>query len=334
MNPGLAIQLRPTGPWRFGPDNGARDEAALLYRSDTLYSAVTSAMAALGDLDAWLDATARHPEGPAVAFSSLFPVLDNERYVVPPRTVWPPDAVSGKVRWKGARFVPLRLIGALYAGELPEEAEWRVDGPSQCLTPAASAGVFRTVVRSSAAVDRLHGAIDAHTTAGIEFLPGAGLWTLASFAGEAERDRWSGPVRAAFRLLADSGFGGRRSHGWGRAAEPEFSEGALPEMIIPFAGEASHWWLLSLFSPGATDAVDWQSGNYAVVDRGGRVESPVRSGDRKKLLPMIQEGSVLASASAPRGAAPDVAPDGFPHPVYRSGFAVAIPVPAHAVAAA
>ena len=57
------------------------------------------------------------------------------------------------------------------------------------------------------------------------------------------------------------------------------------------------------------------------------MESPVRSGDAKKLQNMVSEGSVLFAFSDPRGAAPDVAPDGFPHPVYRAGFAVAIPIP-------
>jgi hypothetical protein len=47
----------------------------------------------------------------------------------------------------------------------------------------------------------------------------------------------------------------------------------------------------------------------------------------KKPLPMICEGSVLFAEQALRGAAPDVAPDGFPHPVFRSGFAVSIPIP-------
>jgi hypothetical protein len=36
---------------------------------------------------------------------------------------------------------------------------------------------------------------------------------------------------------------------------------------------------------------------------------------------------VLVAASDPRGAAPDVAPDGFAHPVFRSGFALSIPLP-------
>jgi CRISPR type III-A-associated RAMP protein Csm4 len=331
MNPGLLIKLRPTGPWRPGPDSGARDEVDALYHSDTLYAAVCSAMSGLGSLEEWLEATARNPRGASVQFSSMFPFVDDIGLIVPPRTVWPPDAVSGKVRWKGARFVPLSLVAALFSGAPPEEEGWKIDGPSHCLLPLDRGGVFRTVVRSSAAVDRLNGAIDPHTTACLEFLPGAGLWTVVSFDGEEARARWADRVRAAFRLLADSGFGGRRSQGWGRAGEPEFVEGMLPEMILAFDGAVNldSWWLLSLFSPAAVDAVDWGGGNYAIVHRGGRVES---AGLAKKVLPMVAEGSVVVSASAPLGAAPDVAPDGFAHPVYRSGFALAIPVPTQVVA--
>jgi hypothetical protein len=46
----------------------------------------------------------------------------------------------------------------------------------------------------------------------------------------------------------------------------------------------------------------------------------------KKEVNMVVEGSVLVAPEALRGAAPDVAPDGFPHPVYRAGFAVALPI--------
>jgi CRISPR/Cas system CSM-associated protein Csm4 (group 5 of RAMP superfamily) len=73
--------------------------------------------------------------------------------------------------------------------------------------------------------------------------------------------------------------------------------------------------------------VDWQRGFYSIVSRGGRIESPARSGEEKKLVRMVEEGSVLVAEAPPIGAAPNVAPDGFPHPVFRAGFAVAIPVP-------
>ena len=42
---------------------------------------------------------------------------------------------------------------------------------------------------------------------------------------------------------------------------------------------------------------------------------------------MVAEGSVLYAGGAIRGAAPDVAPDGFAHPVFRAGFALSIPLP-------
>jgi hypothetical protein len=42
---------------------------------------------------------------------------------------------------------------------------------------------------------------------------------------------------------------------------------------------------------------------------------------------MVAEGSVVYAPAGPSGSAPDVAPDGFAHPVFRAGFAVSIPLP-------
>jgi len=466
MNPGLLVKLRPAGPWRIGPDSGARNRVDSIYHSDSLYSAVSSAMARLGSLDEWLAQTAR-AAAPAVCFSSCYPFLDEIGFVVPPRTVWPPVApalLAARVRWKSARFVPLTIVQTLLAGRRLDEQHWSVDGPSQCLVPAGRPGPFRVDIRWSAAVDRLTGAGERHATACLEFRPGAGLWTVVSFLDDPARGRWLDPVKAAFRLLADTGFGGERSRGWGRAETPEFIEGQLPGMILPpaacaeppvepqpaaepapmeeppaaeaavaapaevaplevepeiapapleeppaggaavaaFAAEpeaasaaveepsvpesseiaageeaapapveesaaaplaaepeaapaeeadaafetppgktpagepvgtvapapaaVQMHWLLSLFSPAPADAVDWTCGNYSVVKRGGRVESPAGYGELKKLVQMVAEGSVLCGGM-PTGAAPDVAPDGFAHPVFRAGFAVAIPLP-------
>jgi CRISPR type III-A-associated RAMP protein Csm4 len=352
MNPGLMVKLRPTGPWRIGPDSGARNQVDAVYHSDSLYSALTSALVRLGLLDEWLDATARNST-PAVCFSSCFPFADEIGFIIPPRTIWPPSSpalLSARVRWKSARFVPLGIVEALLSGQTLDENQWAVDGASNCLVPVGVAGPFRTGLRFNAAVDRLTGSTERHSTACLEFRSGAGVWTLVSFADEAAQSRWREPIETAFRLLADSGFGGERSRGWGRAAIPEFTEGVLPDMILPprvptappdnavepapeelAPPESSHGagaqWLLSLFTPGETDSIDWNRGNYTLLPRGGRVESAARSGDLKKQLPMIAEGSVLYAGAALRGSAPDVAPVGFVHPVFRAGFALSIPLP-------
>jgi CRISPR type III-A-associated RAMP protein Csm4 len=148
-------------------------------------------------------------------------------------------------------------------------------------------------------------------------------------------------VESAFRLLADSGIGGERSRGWGRSAEPEFTPGSLPEMILapwpetaqsdengePAPQPETAWWLLSLFSPSAGDQVDWRRGDYALAVRTGRIESGSGWGLLKLPARLVAEGSVILAASPPVGAAANVAPEGLPHPVYRAGFAVAIPIP-------
>ncbi len=369
MNPGLVIKLRPTGPWRIGPDSGARNQVDAIYHSDSLFSAVASAMLRLGLLEDWLAATAANG-APAVSFSSCFPFLDEIGFVVPPRTVWPPSSpalLSARVRWKSARFVPLGIVQGLISGQVLEEKQWAVDGSSACLVPAGKPGPFRSGLRFNTAVDRLTGAAERHSVAAVEFRPGAGLWTIASFADEAARDRWLDPLKTAFRLLADSGFGGERSRGWGRAESPEFTEGVLPDMILetpnqglgtgdqglenqsetasepndpssqppvpnpqppaPSPQSPTPHWLLSLFIPAGTDSVDWERGNYTLVTRGGRIESPAGAGELKKQIQMVAEGSVLYASSGLRGSVPDVAPDGFAHPVYRAGFALSIPLP-------
>ena len=354
MNPGCIVKFRPLGPWRIGPDSGARDRVDTIYHSDSLYSAVTGAMRSLGLMEEWLEATARNTAGAAVRFSSCFPFQGDTGFVVPPKSIWPP-AASSKVRWKGAKFIPLPLVELLLDGGALEEDRWSLDGQSECLVPHGRGGPFRIGLRSSAAVDRLGMGIAPHATACLEFNAGAGLWSAVSFADEPAKERWRGPVESAFRLLADSGFGGERSRGWGRCDAPEFVDGVLPDLVIarpvaaPAAVETTEtapqeedstgpqvesisptsqaYWLLSLFAPLPGDTIEWERGAYSVMSRGGRVESPARSGELKKLQNMVSEGSVVYAASDPRGSAADVAPDGFPHPVYRAGFAVAIPIP-------
>src|SRR5580693_7495531 len=227
----MQIKLHPTTPWRIGPDSGDRDRVDRIYHSDSLYSAVSSAMARLGTLDEWLDATARAAE-PAVRFSSCFPFQGDVSFIVPPRSLWPPPA-SPKVRWRGAKFVPLSVVNELVTSRSISEEGWTVDPASECLVPisgsgSGSGGPFRVSVRSSAAIDRHGSGVFPHSTACIEFAPNCGLWAAAEFADDAAREKWSGPLKGAIRLLADSGFGGERSRGWGRA-EVSFSDEPLTE---------------------------------------------------------------------------------------------------------
>jgi CRISPR type III-A-associated RAMP protein Csm4 len=320
----FAVRFRPVGPWRFGPDSGARDRVDLIYHSDALYSAVSSAMSQLGLAEEWFESTVAAASSPAVRFSSLFPFIGETLLAVPPRSFWPP-ADSAKVRYKTARFVPLPVIESLLADKPIDEDRWAVDGESECLVVSNQGrGPFRVALRSSAGVDRLNPAsVEVHSTACLEFTRAGGLWTVVQFADESALARWQAPVRSALALLADSGLGGERSRGWGRCEAPEWQPWAVPQ--TPDADQAH--WLLSLYTPAENDAVDWKRGNYATVVRRGRIESSARWGEPKQPTTMIAEGSVLLAANELQGAASNVAPAGFPHPVYRSGFAVTVPIP-------
>ena len=90
MQPAFLVRFPAAGPWRIGPDSGARDRVESLLHSDALYSAVTAAMAQLGLLEDWLRAAFENPEGPPVRFSSCYPFQGEVRFVVPPSCLWPP----------------------------------------------------------------------------------------------------------------------------------------------------------------------------------------------------------------------------------------------------
>jgi len=340
MAAAFIVRFRPNGPWRIGTDTGARDRTDRILHSDQLYSALTLAMQRLGMFEKWLEDVFENPDGPAVRLSSCFPWREELLFVPPPRCLWPlPSSV--KVRWKGAGFVPLAVVHRLASGESLDEDAWVVDGLSKCLVPSsAPRGPFRTAYRSFAGVDRTTSQWCVHSMACLEFSERSGFWAVVAFENDEAMTRWGEPVKAALRLLADSGMGGKRSIGWGCAEMVEFLSGSLPEMIFPQTileqngakAEAEQapenaFWLLSLFNPSDADAVDWSRGFYSLITRTGRVESPAACGAMKKATRMVAEGSVLFSSAPLRGRALNVAPEGCPHPVYRAGFGLAISIP-------
>lgn len=343
MNPALLIRLRPITPWRIGPDHGALDQSEAVLHSDALYSALCLAFEQLGWLEEWLNATADPYSTPAVRFSSCFPWQRGLLFVPPPAGLWPPPETPGapaKLRWKGARLVPTTVVAALLRGETLDEKAWVVDAHSGCLIPTGGrfpTGPFRRMRRSSAAVDRVTGSNIQPWAAGcLQFAPASGLWCAAEFANASTYAIWSPKLACAFRLLADSGLGGLRSRGFGRSRTPDLQPGVLQDLLLPDLqlpqaapqGADRSWWMLSLFSPGASDQVAWGSGNYTLIERSGRVASHAGAGLVKKSCRLVQEGSLVVSQGALTGSVRDVAPDGAPHPVWRAGFAVAIELPA------
>src|SRR5262245_39952398 len=123
--PGFIVRFRPTGPWRFGPESGARDQVEKILHSDALFSAVCLAMQGLGRFEEWLGDTVR-AESSRVRFSSCFPYTGEHLMVTPPRHLWPPPS-GANTRWKGARYVPLTAAASLVAETPLADDGWLVD---------------------------------------------------------------------------------------------------------------------------------------------------------------------------------------------------------------
>jgi len=188
----FAVRFRPVGPWRFGPDSGARDRVDLIYHSDALFSAVCSAMSQLGLAEEWLAATATSANAPAVRFSSFFPFIGDTLLVVPPRSLWPPPE-STKIRYKGAHFVPLPVVESLLSDKAIDEDRWAVDGESECLVLGNSGrGPFRVALRSSAGVDRLHNRVGRRRCEARYCCWPIPAWAASARAAGAVRKRPSG----------------------------------------------------------------------------------------------------------------------------------------------
>jgi CRISPR type III-A-associated RAMP protein Csm4 len=314
-----------------------------VFHSDQLYAATCSAMAQLGWVEPWLDATARAAGGSHVRISSLFPWQGNLLLAPAPANLWP--APANRLRTSGAVFIPTSLIATLAAGSSWNEDQWEVDGWSQCLVRRGRrqpAGPYRVATRSRFACDRVApGQGMAHRTACLEFADASGLWCAAEFSNQDAHTTWNERLRACFRLLADCGLGGERTSGWGHFDIERIDSGELADLVLgpppepteapleetPAPPSELAYWLLSLYSPAEADQVDWSRGCYALLGRSGRAGDGTLPGNASRTVRMVREGSMLFASQPPQGAAPDVAPVGFPHPVYRAGFAVALPMP-------
>jgi CRISPR/Cas system CSM-associated protein Csm4 (group 5 of RAMP superfamily) len=303
MAQAILFRFEARGAW------SAAESGPSLVASDTFYGAVCAAMDRFGWLAEWLAA------GSAVRLSSLFPWQHGTLFAPPPASAWPPTNGLQRLRPKLVRFLPLPAIRDLLSEGGLAESRWVLDPGSGCLLAADRAGAggpFRPLRVEKAAGPK----------SGVQFADGAGVWGVAV----CEDEQWRGRLEAALRWLADSGLGGNRALGWGGSAGVRIEGGDDIAGLLRrgAAGDGSKgWWLLSLFAPGAEEEVFWDQGAYRLAVRSGWVEGTTVA---KRAQRVVAEGSVVFAPAAPAGSLQDVAPEGWAHPVYRNGYAVAVPL--------
>jgi len=184
-----------------------------------------------------------------------------------------------------------------------------------------------TVERAGAASDIFH-------VGRVVFAQGCGLWFgvdwRAPDAALQGRRSYRDGFDRALGVLADDGLGGERSVGYGAFAWTSDAEC----LRLPDAAPDAPALLLSRYHPTRAElpvAVTGAGAAYTLTPVAGWLQSWDASAQRRKLLWMLEIGSsVHIPGTGLTGDVVDVRPsygDGrppFPHPVWRSGLAVAV----------
>jgi CRISPR-associated protein Csm4 len=174
-------------------------------------------------------------------------------------------------------------------------------------------------------VDRTSGASAFYEVGRVIFAPGCGLALLVACApGSDDAMR---QFELLLGLLGESGIGGKRSVGYGAfrvAHGPPFNYTAAGERAV----------LLSRFLPRRDEIALLQAPGsaYQLSNVGGWLLGPSGESRPRQVITVLAEGSVLDTQGRTlRGQIADVRPMSehgplTPHPVYRSGLALTLPV--------
>ena len=184
-------------------------------------------------------------------------------------------------------------------------------------------------------VDRINSASNIFHAGRTRFAPDCGLWfgiqwrnpdtAVADQTGLTYREA----LQRSLAQLGEEGIGGERSAGYG-AFHPTW--GTEFHLRDPQPGRIA--WLLSRYLPAGTEipaCLNDAGAAYKLARIGGWARSLHGADQRRKQIRFLTEGSLIAwPSSAPVGTVADLRPDyaasagNLPHPVWRSGLAVAV----------
>lgn len=312
------VRLTFAGPAHFGVEGIGQEKTAVTVRSDTLYSAIWSVWAAYGlrpDIAELLDAFASG--APPFRLSSAF-IYDKEA------CYWPRPHLRAEgleQDWKldkAAQFLPTDLFRDRLQGR-PTDAKALQEAWKRYV------GSHEKVLRPRVELDRMNNRSSIYNTQEVSFAKGAGLWFLVQIA----RPDLLAPLQQAVALLGEDGLGGERSTGSGAFTADWEEDSQINELMGGGTAHVPHC-LISLYNPAEgelpallADAVG------EVIERRGWAQSGNRAQFLRLPVKMLAEGAILPAC--PAGRVVDVTPEGWGdvagHRVYRSGLAMAVPMP-------
>ncbi len=173
--------------------------------------------------------------------------------------------------------------------------------------------IWETTTRPRVSIDRQTEESSIWHVETVQFNECCGLW----FAVNYDSDETKQKIETILRVLGDNGIGGERNAGYGLF---DFDEVALE---IPTSEDSTQFVTLSPICPKSSEQLEHLlKGDiaYNLNPLTGWVTSAGAASQRKQIN-MFAEGSVLNTYDELVGRLVDLTPKGYPHPVYRYGYA-------------
>lgn len=343
--------------FHFGRHGRGQENCAVVFPSDSLFSALTARAAQLfppPKFDDWISSF--RDGSPPCVWTSLFPRAGAVRFYPKPllpiglnpvspmgnnidvEKGMPPSLKSVRKIAYISEAVFRSLISGRALGTLVRE-DCLLQGGSVLISEAEKAAlpphvqqmgqIWEMTVRPRVTISRVNAMTELFHLAETRFARDCGLWLGVRWLNEAaaeSRAEWE----ALMTDLGETGIGAERSIGLGQyqitpAGSIAFPDGALkPDQ--PFI-------TLSRFIPKSEERASFLNplSAYAIEPVGGWVYSPGKAAERRRSIRMVNEGACLMNAalSEPLGRIVDVQPNyngtqPIGHPVWRSGYAVAV----------
>ena len=320
--------------FHFGRHGLGQEETLTTMPSDSLFAALVNrlAVSANSDVDAFIKPFANH-DAP-FALSSTFPFAGGVLFFpVPFAAVGEIAKVDNAKQYKRVQYVSeklfLQLIGGrnlmeVYKGAHKLGDTVLLDDSEKDKLPMdileGNTSIWNVETRPRVTLGRAAQNSSIYFTGRVTYAKDCGLWFGMYWRDASEKTR----VQNLFADLGDSGLGAERSVGFGGCEIKQQGTMELPE------AQGKPWVSLSRYLPRKEEVDSLKDGAYKIVNVGGWLDSPVKRGQRRRAVNMLEEGATLGkSSSAIPGEVVDVSPryngsNPLGHAVYRSGLALAV----------
>jgi len=340
------IHLEALRAFHFGQRGVGVEASTDFAPSDTLFSALCSALRMIDSTDALTEMLARFNAGdPPFLISGGFPYILLQGTPIrfyPAPISWqiadgdsPPQRRRRKAKWISESIFRRLIEGNNALDEILIDVCQALVSASEersLLQEYADLGrrfdgqlpLWTVDQVTRVAIDRITSASNVYRAGSLTFVSGGGIWVGIL---PLDKEWCQRIIPVLFEVLGEQGIGGERSSGYGAyRIRADFEA----QYSLPNLHTGDRFITLSYYSPRidtGEERVFSADCAYGLDVRRGWMGSPDNSRFRRRAVRMITAGSELRAVDGVRfyGQLVDVTPDDFStHPVWRYGFALPV----------